>query len=223
MNRPVKYVLTEVVLKHDMIHFADGEFLKGAFLVIEGIDGSGKSTLCIALEKRLTKEGHRVKVTQEPTHDEIGSFIREEKVKGISQKAEALLFVADRAVHTERILKWVEEGNIVICDRYFASTVAYQSSGLNGEALDREWLISLNIPVIVMPDITALLDIDPKKGLSRIRGRDGLSKYEELHYLENTRREYLRLADEFDFMIIDAEESQTEIADKIIAKLKEIS
>jgi len=201
----------------------DGEFLKGAFLVIEGIDGAGKSTLCKILERRLTEEGRKVKVTQEPTHDEIGSFIREEKVKNISQKAEALLFVADRAVHTERILGWVEEGNIVICDRYFASTVAYQSSGLNGEALDREWLIALNRPIIAVPDLTVLLDIDPKKGMDRIGERGELSKYEVLHYLENTRREYLRLADEFDFMIIDAEESQAEIANIIITKLREIS
>jgi len=199
----------------------DGEFLKGAFLVIEGIDGAGKSTLCRMLEKMLADEGHDVKVTQEPTYDEIGSFIRDGKVKGISQKAEALLFVADRAVHTERISRWVEEGSVVICDRYFASTVAYQSSGLNGEALDREWLISLNRPVIITPDLTVLLDIDPKEGMNRIGERGELSKYEELHYLENTRREYLRLADEFGFMIIDAEESQTEIANKIIAKLKE--
>jgi len=220
---PVTEPLNRSGIKAGNDTVADGELLKGAFLVIEGIDGAGKSTLCRALEKRLTKEGHIVKVTQEPTHDEIGSFIREENVKDISQKAEALLFVADRAVHTERIVRWVEEGNIVICDRYFASTVAYQSSGLNGEALDREWLISLNMPVIIMPDLTVLLDIDPKKGLSRIGGRDELSKYEELHYLENTRREYLRLADEYDFMIIDAEESQTEIADKIITKLKERS
>ncbi|MCL1978601.1 MAG: dTMP kinase, partial [Methanomassiliicoccaceae archaeon] len=124
--------------KHDTV--TESGFLKGAFLVIEGIDGSGKSTLCEILGKRLSDEGHSVIVTQEPTHDEIGSFIREGKVKGISQKAEALLFVADRAVHTERISKWVEEGSIVICDRYFASTVAYQSSGFDGEALDREWL-----------------------------------------------------------------------------------
>ncbi|MCL1810894.1 MAG: dTMP kinase [Methanomassiliicoccaceae archaeon] len=196
-------------------------FLKGAFLVIEGIDGAGKSTLCGVLEKKLSDEGYKVKVTQEPTYDEIGGFIREGRVKGISQKAEALLFVADRAVHTERMLKWVDEGYIVICDRYFASTVAYQSSGLNGEALDREWLISLNMPVITEPDLTVLLDIDPKKGLGRIGGRGELSKYEESRYLENTRREYLRLADEFDFMIIDAEESQIEIADKIVARLKE--
>jgi dTMP kinase len=200
---------------------SDGDFLKGAFLVIEGIDGAGKSTLCGVLEKELTERGYKVKVTQEPTHDEIGSFIREGRVKDISQRAEALLFTADRAVHTERILKWVEENNIVICDRYFASTVAYQSSGLNGEALDREWLISLNRPIMVIPDLTVLLDIDPKKGLSRIGERGELSKYEESKYLENTRREYLRLADEFDFFIIDAEESQTEIADKIIAELME--
>lgn len=199
----------------------DGEFLKGAFLVIEGIDGAGKSTLCNILEKRLTDEGYRVKVTQEPTRDEIGSFIRDGRVKGISQKAEALLFVADRAVHTERISKWVKEGNIVICDRYFASTVAYQSSGLNGEALDRKWLISLNEPVMITPDLTVLLDIDPKKGLGRIGERGELSKYEELHYLENTRREYLRLADEYDFIIMDAEEAQASIANKIIEKLKE--
>ena len=199
----------------------DGEFLKGAFLVIEGIDGAGKSTLCRILEKKLTAEGFKVKVTQEPTHDEIGSFIRGGKVKGISQKAEALLFVADRAVHTERISQWIDEGFVVICDRYFASTVAYQSSGFNGEALDREWLIELNRPVIIEPDLTVLLDLDAKKGIARIGERGELSKYEDPTYLENTRREYLRLADEYDFMIINAEEGQAEIADKIISKLKE--
>ncbi|AIZ57200.1 putative thymidylate kinase [Candidatus Methanoplasma termitum] len=201
----------------------DGESLKaGAFLVIEGIDGAGKSTLCGILEERLTSEGYSVKVTQEPTHDEIGSVIRGGKIKGISQKAEALLFTADRAVHTQQIIEWVFEGLIVICDRYFASTVAYQSSGLNGEALDREWLISLNKQIMTTPDLTVLLDIDAKKSLSRIGDRDELSKYEQFEYLDNVRREYLRLADEFDFMVIDAEGSQAEIASKIIAELKEI-
>ena len=215
----LSYNVSGINAGYDMV--SDGEFLKGAFLVIEGIDGAGKSTLCKILEDMLIKEGYRVKVTQEPTRDEIGSFIREGRVKGISQKAEALLFTADRAVHTERIMQWVEEGFVVICDRYFASTVAYQSSGLNGEALDREWLISLNMPIVVRPDLTVLLDIDPNKGLSRIGERGELSKYEVSHYLENTRREYLRLADEFDFMIVNAEGSQTEIADKIITKFKE--
>lgn len=200
---------------------SDGEFLKGAFLVIEGIDGAGKSTLCRILEKRLTDEGHKVIVTQEPTYGEIGSLIREGKVKGISQKAEALLFVADRAVHTERIQRWMEEGSIVICDRYFASTVAYQSSGLGGEALDRDWLISMNLPVTIAPDLTVLLDIDAVKGLGRIGGRGELSKYERSEFLENTRKEYLRLADEFGFMVVDAEKDQEETADKVLERFKE--
>lgn len=192
------------------------------FLVIEGIDGAGKSTICKMIEAELVAMGKKVIITQEPTHDEIGSFIREGKVKGISQKAEALLFVADRAVHTEKIKEWVDEGNIVICDRYFASTVAYQSSMLNGEALDREWLIKMNEPVIVAPDVTILLDIDPEKGLKRISNRDEISKFEELRYLMGVRREYLRLADEYDFMVIDAEESQKDNVNTIITKLKEM-
>jgi len=206
---------------HDTV--LESAFLKGAFLVVEGIDGAGKSTLCRAVERRLLEEGRDAVVTQEPTHDEIGSLIREKRVEGISQKAEALLFVADRAVHTERMMRWKAEGRVVICDRYFASTVAYQSSGLGGEALDREWLIALNAPVITEPDLTVLLDIDPEKGLGRIGGRGELSKFEEARFLGNVRREYLRLADEHGFMVVDAEGDQEEIAEMVIAELKERS
>jgi dTMP kinase len=171
--------------------------------------------------EHLAEDGYSTAVTQEPTHDEIGSFIREGGVRGISQKAEALLFVADRAVHTERISKLIEKDIIVICDRYFASTVAYQSSGLNGETLDREWLINLNRPIMITPDLTVLLDIDPQKGLSRIENREMTSKFEESEYLGNVRKEFLRLAGEFDFMVIDAEEDQNAIAERVIKEFKE--
>ena len=195
--------------------------MRGAFLVIEGIDGAGKSTLCEILKDSLESEGNKVIVTQEPTRDEIGSFIRRGDVKGISQKGEALLFVADRAVHTERIEKWVEEGNIVICDRYFASTVAYQSVSLNGVALEKEWLVSLNIPVIREPDLTVLLDIDPEKGLGRIGGRGEISKFENAEYLKGVRKAYLELAEEFGFVVMDAERDQRGLSKEIIEKLKE--
>ena len=189
---------------------------------MEGIDGSGKSSLCRILGQMLSSEGIDVIMTQEPTNDEIGKLIREGRVKDISQKAEALLFVADRAVHTEQIKSWMAEGKLVICDRYFASTVAYQSSGLNDESLDREWLIALNVPVMIEPDLTVLLDMDPEKGLQRIGERGEISKFEELRYLGNVRREYLRLADEFGFLVIDAEKSQKEIAEIIIDRMKEM-
>lgn len=190
--------------------------------MIEGIDGAGKSSLCRSLKEELEKNGRKTIITQEPTYDEIGSMIREGVIEGITQKAESLLFVADRAMHTEKIRKWTEDGNIVICDRYFASTVAYQSSGLHGEALDREWLLAMNEPVIMNADLTILLDIDPKKGLERISDRDELSKFEEVKYLENVRSEYLRLADEFDFTIMDAEEGPAEMIDEAINKIKEL-
>lgn len=195
--------------------------MKGRFFVFEGIDGAGKSTLCDRISTELEKEGFKVRVTQEPTHDEIGSFIRNEGVKGISQKAEALLFVADRAVHTERIRKWVDEGDIVLCDRYFASTVAYQSSPLNGVALDKEWLISLNEPVVMDSDRTFLLDLDAETSLKRVGGRGDTSKFETLEYLIKVRARYVELAERYGFDIIDANKDQTEIFDKIMLMIRE--
>ncbi|MDR3075552.1 MAG: dTMP kinase [Candidatus Methanoplasma sp.] len=212
---------TQSVLRAGNDTATESGALRGGFLVIEGIDGAGKSTLCKMIGERLESEGYSTVITQEPTYDEIGSFIREDRVAGISQKAEALLFVADRAVHTERISRLVESGNIVICDRYFASTVAYQSSGLGGESVDREWLIELNRPVMITPDLTVLLDIDPRKGLARIGERGITSKFEESGYLFDVRMEFLRLAEEFGFMVVDAEEDPASIAEKVIKTLKE--
>jgi len=195
--------------------------LKGAFFVIEGIDGAGKSTLCKMLKDQLEAEGRKVIVTQEPTYDEIGSFIRREEVKGISQRGEALLFVADRAVHTERMSKWIEDGNIVICDRYFASTIAYQSTPLDRVSLEKEWLMAINMPIIRMPDLTILLDIDPNEGLRRIGNRTEMSKFEGPEYLKGVRSMYLELAREFDFIVLDANRDQTEISNEMIKLLKE--
>ena len=190
--------------------------MRGAFFVIEGIDGSGKSTICERLKQELESDGRDVIVTQEPTHDEIGSFIRRGEVKGISQRGEALLFVADRAVHTERISKWVEEGKIVICDRYFASTVAYQSTPLKGVFLDKKWLLDVNMPVIREPDLTVLLDIDPKRSLARIGERSEVSKFEDLEYLKGVRNIYLELAEEYGFAVFDANRDQVDLLKEIV-------
>ncbi|MBR4686105.1 MAG: dTMP kinase, partial [Candidatus Methanomethylophilaceae archaeon] len=114
--------------------------MKGAFIVFEGADGAGKSSLCKRVAEWLTAKGRDVVLTAEPTHEGIGAFIRSGNAGGISQRTEALLFVADRNDHTEKIMRMVEEGKIVLSDRYFASTVAYQSARLDGDASDRDWL-----------------------------------------------------------------------------------
>jgi dTMP kinase len=196
--------------------------MTGLFIVLEGIDGAGKSTLGNRIRDALIAKGRDVSVTQEPTHDEIGSIIRSGSVKGISQAAEALLFVADRAVHTERITKLVENGHDVICDRYFASTVAYQSAPLNGVALEMDWLVELNLPVIREPDVTFLLDIDPDKGMDRIAGRGEKSKFEESEYLRHVRSGYLELAEEFGFKVIDASKGADEVFSEVMSEIEKL-
>lgn len=196
--------------------------MSGLFIVLEGIDGSGKSSLCERIASVLNEEGYKARVTQEPTYDEVGSFIRSGTVKNISQKAEALLFVADRAIHTERITDWVNGGEIVICDRYFASTVAYQSSPLEGVALDREWLIALNSEIIAEPDITFLLDIDPEKSLRRTDDRGLVTKFEKADYLECVRENYLEIAEDYGFEIIDANLGKDEVFEAVMGKIREL-
>lgn len=197
--------------------------MRGAFIVFEGADGAGKSSLCRRIADSLSEKGIPVHLTSEPTHEGIGAFIRSGGAGNISQRTEALLFVADRNDHTENIRKMVSEGKVVLCDRYFASTVAYQSAKLNGDASDRDWLIGINGQFIDEPDAVILLDIDPRVGLGRvgIRGEE-ISKFERLDFQNQVRANYLRLAEEFGFDVIDASQPQDDVyaqAMEIIGKV----
>ena len=198
--------------------------MSGAFIVFEGADGAGKSSLCKRVAEELTAKGIEVVLTAEPTHEGIGAFIRSGGAGDISQRTEALLFVSDRNDHTEKIKEMVSEGKVVLCDRYFASTVAYQSAKLDGDASDREWLIGINREFIDIPEAIILLDIDPKVGMDRVgvRGEE-ISKFERLDFQNQVRENYLLLAKEFGFDVIDASQTQDqvfaeamEIVDKVI-------
>jgi dTMP kinase len=189
--------------------------MSGLFIVFEGIDGTGKSTLCAAVAERLTASGIETEATAEPTRSEIGSMIRDGRVKGITQEAEALLFVADRAMHTLEMSRLREAGVIVLCDRYYPSTLAYQAAPLNGVALDMDWLWTLNAPVVREPDMTFVLDMDPEDTLVRVGGRGAKSKYETLEYLRNVRRNYLRLAEERGYRVVDASRTKDEVLDEV--------
>ncbi len=186
--------------------------MRGAFIVFEGADGAGKTSLCKAIADELTSRGKEVVLTAEPTHEGIGAFIRRGDAGHISQRTEALLFVADRNDHTERIQKQVSEGKVVLCDRYFASTVAYQSARLEGDASDEDWLIEINRQFIDRPDATLLLDIDPEVGMGRVGDRgEEISKFERLDFQNQVRDNYLRLAKEFGFDVIDASRPKEEV------------
>jgi len=188
---------------------------QGLFAVFEGIDGSGKSSVCKAISDMMSADGFKTILTAEPTRDEIGMILRDGKIKDISNETEALLFVADRAQHTIRIKEWMSSGSVVICDRYYASTLAYQAAPLNGNALDMDWLAVLNDKVIIEPDITFLMDIRPEEGLKRVGLRGDRSKFERLEYLGVVRDNYLKIAGKKGFTIIDAERPAGDIINEV--------
>lgn len=195
--------------------------MSGAFIVFEGIDGSGKSTLCKRVAETLGARGIPAVVTAEPTHGGIGAIIRSGAAGPISQETEALLFVADRNDHTERIMESVSEGVVVLCDRYFASTVAYQSSGLDGVAVDAEWLITINSRFFDRPDLVILLDIDPEAGLGRVDSRgEEVSKFEDLEFLRRVRSSYLDLAERFGFRVVDASRTPDEVYEEVVSIIR---
>ncbi len=195
--------------------------MEGRFIVFEGIDGAGKSTLIDGVSDFLAGKGIDVVITAEPSDGPIGSIIRSGKIKDITQNAEALMFTADRAYHTEEILGWIKSGKTVLCDRYYASTVAYQAANLNGTESEKEWLMEINRPVITEPDMTFLLDLNPEESMCRVNGRGDKSKFEKIEYLEKVRSNYLELAREKNFKIINAAGTEEEVLREVITILGE--
>jgi dTMP kinase len=142
---------------------------KGCLIVFEGIEGSGKSTASRKLEKYLATKDYRVLWTKEPTISKIGTLI-ESVLTGtfsVAEEALPLLFAADRADHTKRIIiPAIEKGSIVISDRYIHSSLAYQRSGI-GSVFKQDWLEVIN-QYAITPDLVIFLDISPEEGLNRI-------------------------------------------------------
>ena len=187
---------------------------RGAFFVLEGIDGSGKSTVADRLAKLVREElGRECVVTAEPSTLWTGDAVRRANQEGIDDAAEALLFVADRALHTGQIQGWMAEGKVVVCDRYYASTIAYQSAALQDRMVDpTEWLWELNRPVVIEPDAIFLLTIPPEKALDRLSSRSGRSKFEKLDYLRKVDRAYRRWAErDRNVILVDADRPVDEV------------
>jgi len=171
----------------------------GCFIVIEGIDGSGKSEQFQRLTKRLKRRGYNLVATREPTKVyPVGRLIervlREEEQ--VSEEALALLFAADRADHTERRIKpALEEGAVVVSDRYVHSSLAYQSRGM-GRELDLDWVKVIN-RYALEPDVVVFLDVSPEVGQARlsngqVRIKDH-SYFESISQQERIREIYLEV------------------------------
>lgn len=164
------------------------------FIVFEGSDGSGLSTQAFELKEWLEKKKYEVHLTKEPTDGLIGSLIRGVLRKELKVDAEtfALLFTADRMLHINNtILPLLNDGVIVISDRYRLSSYAFQSLDI-----DIDWLKKINEKSIT-PDLTFIIDTPPLICMRRIqKQRFHVELYEEIDKLEKIREFYHKLAKE---------------------------
>ena len=190
------------------------------FVVIEGIDGCGKSTVARLVAERL---GKRAVLTREPTQSWIGKAVHIGDKANISPFTDALLFMADRAQHTEEITKLVKKGRVVVSDRYYHSTVAYQAANLKkvfpGDAF--KWLLETNLKFSRRPDLTVLLVISPEKGLKRVAGRGKYSRFEKLSFLKQVHGNYQKLARmDRSIVKIDATQDLEDVVDQVLILIK---
>ena len=200
----------------------------GAFIVFEGIDGAGKSTQVDLLAKRLGTLGCDVRLTAEPTALESGKALRR-ALSGAEKKSEcemAAMFTLDRIAHNiapnDGIKALADSGAVVICDRYYYSTLAYQ-----GQTTDYGWTKKMNVgcPEIKRPDLCIYLDLLPEESLARIKARnaeknEALEIYETLERLTGVRNAFLSVIEDLraegeKIFIVDASGSIESISDEI--------
>jgi len=169
----------------------------GVFVAFEGGEGAGKSTQVTALAALLVERGHDVVVTREPGATPVGSAIRalvlDPASAGLSARAEALLYAADRAEHVDAVITpALARGAVVITDRYVDSSLAYQGAGRPIDPLEVE-RVNAWATAGLRPDLTVLLDVDPALGLTRSGQTDRLEA-EPLAFHQAVRAAFLTLA-----------------------------
>ena len=181
------------------------------FIAVEGIDGSGKTTVIAEVAKALP----RVYVTREPSGGPIGRLLKEWALRGgtADPHVDALLFAADRVEHYKREIEpKLREGYIVITERYVESSIAYQGAA----GVPIEYILYIN-SVVPRPHLTIILDVDPAEAVKRIKARGSLEKFEDVEFLRRVREIYLARARAEGYPVIDAGRPAGEVAKDVVA------
>lgn len=190
------------------------------YIILEGIDGAGKTTQTKLLDEYLTKRGYATKTLVEPTQSEIGKLIRKELLKKEStndtnQQMLGLLFAADRMTIKDEILKYKDSSDkILLSDRSFYSSIAYQ----NNASIEDGWIEQLN-KYAPRPDLLLLLDLDEEEAIKRC---DEEEVFETREFLKKTRENYLKFKDEEFTRVVDVTGSIDESHKKIRKIVDEI-
>ena len=201
---------------------------KGFFITFEGIDGSGKSTQIQKLAKFLEDNGFDIIMTREPGGsvggEEIRNLLLQGEVDRWSAETEILLFTAARRDHLERIiLPALQDGKIVICDRFTDSTRMYQ--GMRGPKL-RNLVDNLTEEVInCEPDLTIIIDIDPEISLRRAKSRETAEeRFEDfgVDLQKKMRKGFIDLSKEFNsrIKVVNGQQSVDDLAKEIFSLVK---
>lgn len=206
----------------------DFDMNKGKFIVLEGLEGAGKTTAHQAILEQLKKSGiENVVQTREPggtpLAEKLRHLIKHETEEAVSDKAELLMLYAARIQLVENVIKpALAEGKWVLGDRHDMSSQAYQGGG---RQIDRKLLETLKETVLgkFEPDLTIYLDIDPAIGLTRARGRGELDRIEQqsLDFFYRTRQLYLELTQNNEkAVIINAEQPIEQVTAEIQQAVK---
>jgi dTMP kinase len=199
----------------------------GIFIAFEGGEGSGKSTQAKLLKGWFEEEGKKVTLTREPGGSNLGKNLRKillaNETGVISPRAEALMYAADRAHHVYSVIRpALERDEVVITDRYFDSSIAYQGAGrtLSSNEVAR---ISRWATESLYPTLTIILDQPANIGLKRKKNADRLES-ESIDFHDRVRQEYLQLAalDPERYLVIDARRPIPEIHSEIVSRVQEL-
>jgi|TARA_Y100000590_G_scaffold2382_1_gene3141 dTMP kinase len=203
---------------------------KNLFITLEGIEGAGKSTVIDFIENFITSSGYDVVKTREPGGTAIGEQIREILLNKNNDKltddTELLLIFAARAQHlSEIILPNLTSNKIVLCDRFIDASYAYQGAGRGIEQSKINLLENWVMPDI-KPDLTFLLDLDPKIAFERTNKRSDADRFEseDIHFFEKIRQYYLERAENEPerFRVINSELSLEDVQEQIKNILKDM-
>ncbi len=193
---------------------------RGKFIVFEGIDGSGKSTQLKILAERFRERGEMCHETLEPTYGLVGGILHDilsKKIKA-DPKITAGLFVTDRLDHllneNDGVVKKLNEGITVLCDRYYFSSYAYQ-----GSEVPLDWVIDANrlCADVLRADYTVFIDVSPEVAMERInQNRAETELFENVEKLTAVRNAYLKafemMKDKENIIIINGDQSMEEVA-----------
>ena len=195
--------------------------MRGSFITLEGIEGSGKSTSLETITKTLSDHNINFIITKEPGGGPLGQDLRTlllDKSSRISPDTELLLMMADRKDHIDNyVIPNLEKGIWIISDRYLDSTYAYQGGGRQIDTSKIDKLVSLlDLPI---PDLTILFDLAPSIALKRAQKRSALDRFESepIDFHERIRSTYLSLSELYSerFKLVDSSKEIIEVQDQV--------